>query len=383
MGDAGVVQRLVDRLVGVAMLGILADHGDGDLVLRIAQAVEQVAPVIEVQRPGLQAQLADDQLVQAVLDQAHGHFVHGKVLVLLLDDRLDGHVAEQGDLRPVVARQRALAAADEDVGLDADLAQEAHAVLRGLGLQFGGRLQVGDQRKVDVEAIFLAHVERELADRLQEGLAFDVAHRAADLGDDHVHAGAVELGQGGLDLVGDVGNDLDGLAEELAPPLLVDHRKVDLPGRVVRVAVQRRVGEAFVMAQVEVGFAAVVQHVDLAVLVGAHRAGIDVDIGIELLHADGQPALLQQHADRGAGEPFSQRADHAAGHEDMFGHGLPSWLLAVRHASAGATAGLSSSAAARLDQPTVAPCGQKPRGPPQTCILRRAGRSGKGASRRD
>ena len=197
-------------------------------------------------------------------------------------------------------------------------------MLRRLRLQLRGRLQIGDQGEVDVEAILLAHVERELADRFEERLAFDVAHRAADLGDDHVDAGGGGLEQGRLDLVGDVGDDLDGLAEELAPPLLVDHREVDLPGRVVRVAVQGGVGEAFVVSEVEVGFAAVVQDVDFAVLIGAHRARIDVDVRIEFLHADGKSALFEQHADGGAGESFSQRADHAAGHEDMFGHPSPS-----------------------------------------------------------
>ena len=149
--------------------------------------MQQVAPVVQVQRAGLEVQLADDQFVQPVLDQAQRHFVDRKILVLLLDHRLDRHVAEQGDLRPLVAAQRALGAADEDVGLDADLPQLAHRMLRGLGLQLAGRLQVRHQRQVDVEAVFLAHVERELADGLQERLAFDVAHRAADLGDDHVH----------------------------------------------------------------------------------------------------------------------------------------------------------------------------------------------------
>ena len=104
MGHPGMVQRLVNRLVGVAMLGVLADHRDGDLVFRIAEPLQQVAPAIEVQLARRQPQLADDQLVQAVLDQAHGHFVDGEVLVLLLDDGLYGHVAEQRDLRPVVAR---------------------------------------------------------------------------------------------------------------------------------------------------------------------------------------------------------------------------------------------------------------------------------------
>ena len=211
----------------------------------------------------------------------------------------------------------------EDVGLDADLPQLADRVLRRLGLQLAGRLQVRHQRQVDVEAVLLADVERELADGLQERLALDVADRAADLGDHHVDVGVGQLADAALDLVGDVRNDLHGLAQELAAPLLVDHRQVDLAGGVVRVAGQRAVGEPLVVAQVEVGLAAVVEHVDFAVLVGAHRARIDVDVRIELLHADAQAALFQQHADRGAGQPLAQRADHAAGHEDVFGHATP------------------------------------------------------------
>ena len=80
------------------------------------------------------------------------------------------------------------------------------------------------------------------------------------------------------------------------------------------------------MAEVEVGLAAVVEHVDFAVLVGAHRAGIDVDVRIELLHPHGEAALFEQHADRRAGQPFAERTDDAAGNEDVFGHSQrPSW----------------------------------------------------------
>ena len=68
-------------------------------------------------------------------------------------------------------------------------------MLRGLGLQFGGRLQIRHQRQMDVQAVFLALIERELADGFQKRLAFDVAHRAADLGDDHVDVFAGRLGQ--------------------------------------------------------------------------------------------------------------------------------------------------------------------------------------------
>ena len=48
MGDAGVIERFVDRLVGVVVLGVLADDGDADFVLGIAQPLQQIAPVVEI-----------------------------------------------------------------------------------------------------------------------------------------------------------------------------------------------------------------------------------------------------------------------------------------------------------------------------------------------
>ena len=45
-------------------------------------------------------------------------------------------------------------------------------------------------------------------------------------------------------------------------------------------------GEPLVMAQVEVGFRAVVGDVNLAVLVRAHRPRVDVDVRIEFLKAN-------------------------------------------------------------------------------------------------
>lgn len=44
------------------------------------------------------------------------------------------------------------------------------------------------------------------------------------------------------------------------------------------------------MPDVEVGFGAVVSDEDLAVLEGVHRAGVDVDVGIQLLHDNADAA---------------------------------------------------------------------------------------------
>jgi len=52
------------------------------------------------------------------------------------------------------------------------------------------------------------------------------------------------------------------------------------------------------MAEVEVGFGAVVEHINLAVLKRAHRAGIDVEVGIELLERHLESAIFQQRAQR-------------------------------------------------------------------------------------
>ena len=73
-----------------------------------------------------------------------------------------------------------------------------------------------------------------------------------------------------------MGNDLHRFTEVIAAPFLVQHSLVHLPtGKVVE-ARQLGAGKSLVMAEVKVGLRPVVEHVHLAVLKRAHRAGIDV-----------------------------------------------------------------------------------------------------------
>ena len=90
-------------------------------------------------------------------------------------------------------------------------------VLGRLGLELGRRLEVGDERQVDVQAILAADVEGELADRFQERQALDVADRAADLGDHDVDVVGGQAVDGRLDLVGDVRDHLNRLALVITP----------------------------------------------------------------------------------------------------------------------------------------------------------------------
>ena len=68
-----------------------------------------------------------------------------------------------------------LGAADQEVGLDADLAQLADRLLGRLGLQLAAGAQEGHQREVDEDAVLRPDLEGELADRLEERQALDVA----------------------------------------------------------------------------------------------------------------------------------------------------------------------------------------------------------------
>ena len=73
------------------------------------------------------------------------------------------------------------------------------------------------------------------------------------------------------------------------------------------------------MADIQIGLRAVVGHEDLAVLERVHRAWIDVQVRIQLLHAHPQAAHLQQAAEAGSGEPLAEAGCDASGHEDMPG----------------------------------------------------------------
>jgi hypothetical protein len=133
--DASVVEGFVNRLVSIFVLGVFADDGDADFMPRVAENVEDVTPVVEFGQAGLEAEaeLFHDQRIETVIDEAEGDFIDGEILVLLFDNAVFRHVAEEGHLFAVFTRDGTLSAADENVRLDADLAKEADGVLRGLG----------------------------------------------------------------------------------------------------------------------------------------------------------------------------------------------------------------------------------------------------------
>jgi hypothetical protein len=68
----------------------------------------------------------------------------------------------------------------------------------------------------------------------------------------------------------------------------------------------RHVGEALVVAEVEVGLGAVVGDEHLAVLERRHRPGIDVDVRVKLEIGDADAAGGEDRGERRGGDPLPE-----------------------------------------------------------------------------
>ena len=322
---AGVVQALHNAEVGIVQLDILAHQCDGAGLAAGGDAADQLLPLSQIARRGLQVQLAGHNIGKPC------GFQHQRALVKarhrqVFNHAVGAHIAEHADLALDVIADRAVGTQHNHIGGNAHALQLLAGVLGRLGLVLIRAGNVGHQHDMDVAAVFKALFQPDLTDGLQEGLALNVAGRAADLGDDNISLGAFgKVVDVALDLVGDVGDDLHGLAQIGTLTLLVQDIPVDLAGGQVGVFVQVFIGKALIMAKVEVGLGAVIRHKDLAVLQGAHRARVHIDIGVQLLAGNLQPARFKQPPQTGRRDALAQTGDNAAGHKNILRcHNSPS-----------------------------------------------------------
>ena len=142
-------ERLGQALIGVLQADIFADDADRHLAFGVEQAVDDVVPArhFGLRRVG-DAEGAKHLGVEPGLVILGGDGVDA-LGVERRDHRFLADVAEIGDLLALAVGQLAVAAADDDLGLDAEAGQLADAVLGRLGLQLAGGGDIGDERGVD------------------------------------------------------------------------------------------------------------------------------------------------------------------------------------------------------------------------------------------
>ena len=217
------MQRLVQRLVRVLQVDVLADHRDVDLVLRVLQRVDELLPRREVGGAREDRSLWHTISSRPLLVQHHRDLVD-RVDVAGRDHRLRRTLVKSAILRRSSSGSGRSVRQMQDVGLDADLAQLLHRVLRGLGLDLAGRRRCtapasggcsrrccgpargpsgGSPRgRAATRCRRRCRRSRRCRPRLLAGAALDAR----------------------LDLVGDVRDHLHRAAEVVAAALLVDHR---------------------------------------------------------------------------------------------------------------------------------------------------------------
>ena len=115
-------------------------------------------------------------------------------------------------------------------------------------------------------------------------------------------------------------NHLHRLAEIFPASFLVEDVPIHLTRRKVGIFIEIFVDEPFVMPEVEVGFRPVFRDEHLAVLKGAHRAGVDIDIGVEFLRRNLIAAHFQKPAQGRRRDALSQPRYYAARHKNVLCH---------------------------------------------------------------
>ena len=68
---------------------------------------------------------------------------------------------------------------------------------------------------------------------------------------------------------------------------------------------ENAIREALVMSEIEIGLSAIVQDVNFPVLERIHRPRVDIEIGIELLQNNAQPARFQKSSERSSRQTFA------------------------------------------------------------------------------
>ena len=115
-----------------------------------------------------------------------------------------------------------LGATDENIGNDPDFAEPAHRMLRRLCFDLACLRRNGMRVTWMKRTLFLPILEPELAQRLEERKALDVAHGAADLADHARRVSRSPRTDAVADFGGHVRHHLDGAAQVIAAAFLLD-----------------------------------------------------------------------------------------------------------------------------------------------------------------
>ena len=96
-----------------------------------------------------------------------------------------------------------------------------------------------------------------------------------------------------LNLISHMGNYLHCSTKVIAATLATQNGLVDLTTGEVVVLGHFRTQKTLVMSQIQICLCAILSHIDLTVLIRAHGAGINIEIGVEFEDGDTKTSSLK------------------------------------------------------------------------------------------
>ena len=216
-----VGERFVDTFVGVTDIHVFADHGDLDVFTRTDDPLDEFSPICQIGFGGFEVQKIAHQLVKSLRMQGQWHLVNRMLDVAFLDHRFLRNAAKHRQFSPHIGVKRFFGAANQHLGLQTDLTQLGHTLLRRLCFQLMCGLDVRNKRNVHVQHILQTDFENELPDRFQKWKTFNIASRAANFCDDDVVFALVgKFADAIFNHISDVWDHLHGFAQIIATPFL-------------------------------------------------------------------------------------------------------------------------------------------------------------------
>ena len=316
--NAAVGQRLHHGQIGIVELDVFTHQRDLNGVFAGLGPLHHGRPLGQIRLGYVKVQPAADHFSQSLVLQHQRNLIEDGC-VEVGNHRVGLDVAEQGNLIADVLGNGLIGPADNHIGLNANGQKFLAGVLGRLTLELIRAGNGHHQGNMDVHHVLPGILLAHLTNGLQERLGLDIAHGAADLGNHHVGIGGLAHPINTLfDLVGNVGDYLNGAAQIIAAALPVQHGPVDLAGGHRGIHGQILIGKPLVMSQIQIRLRAVIGDKHLAMLERAHGAGIHIQIGIELLDRHLQAPLLEQTTKARRRNTLAKPGYYAAGHEDIF-----------------------------------------------------------------
>ena len=134
---------------------------------------------------------------------------------------------------------------------------------------------------MQIENIATTHIFAHLANSFQKWLALDITYRTSYLYNNYISVRTTSnIMYTIFNFIGDVRDYLDGSTQIFSPAFFANHRGIYLSCGDIIGLVGWFISKTFIMAEIKIGFCAIISNKDLAMLIRRHCAGINIDVGV-------------------------------------------------------------------------------------------------------